>query len=117
MIHYIYSVYITYYFVVFILFPIFAFVNTFTNFTIMASNPKTRAMTLKNETVELLQTVKSCFQLGRKKSITYDELIVTLVRKGLVVVDPKVARLLELTIEAEEDQESDQDVASGEVEQ
>lgn len=73
----------------------------------MAANPKTRALTLKNETVELLQTVKSCFQLGRKKNITYDELIVTLVQKGLATVDPKVARLLELTIEAEDEQEQE----------
>ena len=80
----------------------------------MAANPKTRALTLKNETVELLQTVKSCFQLGRKKNITYDELIVTLVQKGLATVDPKVARLLELTIEAEDEQEQE---GSEEVEQ
>ena len=32
-------------------------------------------MTIKQETFDLLQMVKSCFQLGRKQNISYDDLI------------------------------------------
>lgn len=64
----------------------------------MATQPKTRSVSLKVETIELLKTVKSCFLLGRKKEISYDELISLLVQKGLSVIDPKVAKLFELSL-------------------
>lgn len=72
----------------------------------MAAN--TRTITLKCETIELLQTVKSCFQLGRKKNISYDEIITTLIEKGLVVIDPKVAKLLEFTMCSDDEQIEDE---------
>lgn len=71
----------------------------------MATQPKTRSVSLKNETVELLKTVKSCYLLGRKKELSYDELIILLIEKGLPTVDPKVAKLLEFTMETEDEQE------------
>ena len=71
----------------------------------MATQPKTRSVSLKNETVELLKTVKSCYLLGRKKELSYDELIILLIEKGLPSVDPKVAKLLEFTMETEYEQE------------
>lgn len=71
----------------------------------MATQPKTRSVSLKNETVELLKTVKSCYLLGRKKELSYDELIILLIEKGLPSVDPKVAKLLEFTMETEDEQE------------
>lgn len=71
----------------------------------MATQPKTRSVSLKNETVELLKTVKSCYLLGRKKELSYDELIVLLIEKGLPSVDLKVAKLLEFTMETEDEQE------------
>ena len=73
----------------------------------MATQPKTRSVSLKNETVELLKTVKSCYLLGRKKELSYDELIVLLIEKGLPSVDPKVAKLLEFTMETEDEQEQE----------
>lgn len=72
----------------------------------MAVQTKTRSVSLKRETVELLKTVKSCFLLGRKKEISYDELISLLIQKGLSVIDPKVAKLFELSM-ISDDEESD----------
>lgn len=74
----------------------------------MAVQTKTRSVSLKRETVELLKTVKSCFLLGRKKEISYDELISLLVQKGLSVIDPKVAKLFELSL-ISDDGESDEE--------
>lgn len=73
----------------------------------MATQTKTRSVSLKNETVELLKTVKSCFLLGRKKDVSYDELITLLIEKGLSVIDPKVAKLLEFTMCSDDEQTED----------
>lgn len=77
------------------------------NIHVMATQPKTRSVSLKVETIELLKTVKSCFLLGRKKEISYDELIGLLIQKGLSVIDPKVAKLFELSM-ISDDEESDE---------
>ena len=68
----------------------------------MQSKNKRRSVLLKNETVEVLKTLKSSYALARKKNITYDELINMLIEKGLETVDPKVNAIYRMVTENDE---------------
>lgn len=71
----------------------------------MATIPNNRSVSLKFETVELLKTLKSCFHLGRKKDLSYDEIVTLLIMKGLESIDPKVNKLLQLSLETDDNNE------------
>jgi hypothetical protein len=61
-------------------------------------------ISLKQETVEKLKTVKSCFQLGKKKSVTYDDIINLVLEKGLEITEPRISKILALAKESSEDE-------------
>ena len=72
----------------------------------MATNQPKRTMTIKQETFDLLQMVKSCFQLGRKQNISYDDLISKIIKEGLATIDPKVDALFKMATESQNETET-----------
>lgn len=65
------------------------------------------SISIKSETFELLQSIKSCFQLGLKKNLTYDEIIRSYLPAGISALEPKVSRLLEIIAEVDEPEEKE----------
>ncbi len=72
----------------------------------MERNNEFSSISLKTETVEKLKTIKSCYQIARKKAINYDELINRLIEAGFEKFDPKVHKIYQLSIEEETDEET-----------
>lgn len=64
-------------------------------------NTKSTSVSLKKETYDLMQTIRSCYQLCHKKTITYDEMVNTFLMEGLKAADPKVAQVMELVSDKE----------------
>lgn len=62
-----------------------------------------RSVSLRTETLEMLATIKACYQLGEKKNLTYDEIISRLLPLGLEQDSRKVANLLKTLEEENED--------------
>lgn len=72
----------------------------------MAATQKQRSVSLKNETLEFLQMIKSCYMLGKKRNTSYDDIIVTFVKEGIKTQEPKVYEIFKLASEtASEDNE------------
>lgn len=64
---------------------------------------KTFTFTVSRETIEMLKAVKSSYQVARRKTLTYDQIIQKLIPTGLMHDDDKTFRIFEIASETEED--------------
>lgn len=62
----------------------------------MSQTNKYRSVSVSEETMDLLKTIKSCYQLATRETVTYDELISQLVTAGLKQNYPRVYAMLSL---------------------
>jgi len=60
----------------------------------MSNKSNFTSISLRTETFELLSSIKSCFQLKYKKSISYDEIIKTYLIDGIEAKEPQIAEIL-----------------------
>lgn len=58
--------------------------------------PGNTTISVSLETYELLQTIKSCFQLKNKKPISYNEIIGRYVIAGLRQCEPRILQIMEI---------------------
>ena len=65
----------------------------------MKQNTKYRSVSVSAQTMDLLMTVKSCYQLATRETVTYDELISRLVTAGLKESYPRVYEMLSMVSE------------------
>lgn len=70
----------------------------------MQNNSNTTTITIKKDTYDILQSLKSCFRFGYKKNINYDELIKKYVLKGIETEEPRIMKLYALMEEQQFDQ-------------
>lgn len=59
------------------------------------------SVALSSETYQMLQSIKSCFQLSQHRKITYDEIIKQYLMEGIAKTEPGIARLFELSLHPE----------------
>lgn len=62
----------------------------------MNNKLRNTSISLRTETYDLLQSIKSCFQLKNRKSITYDEIIRNFVMAGIDAKEPQLSQILNL---------------------
>lgn len=85
-----------------VIFAIFASDNSNTTYTMSQNKPYT-SISVSKETFEMLNSIKSCFQLKKKKNVTYNEIIRDYVMAGLEAKEPKLVRILALITETEDE--------------
>lgn len=64
---------------------------------------KTFTFTVSKETIEMLKAVKSSYQVARRKTLTYDQIIQKLIPTGLMHDDDKTYRIFEIATEQQEE--------------
>lgn len=70
-------------------------------------------ITIKQESLDLIKTIKSCFQIGRHRDITIDEILQELLVQGLKANDSKVWKIFELSTIEEENTDSIEGMEEG----
>ena len=62
----------------------------------MATESKYTSITLNTETYQMLQSIRSCYQLKNRKSISFSDLINKYVMAGISAEDPALAQIMDI---------------------